>query len=330
MNTFVMAGADQRVLLHHLASYGLADILHTTGVTGLTLTWHNGYPTITADELDSEIVDKTVRTHIEGRKTWTQRLTEADKRGLMSPRITGLKTADDWNTHQAARETILDELTNAHAWTDLRYLAALGEPSYWSFNRRNEPLQDDGASRLEMQPRNRGSEFVGNRLRPLTEKLLARKPGKIAAGLDGSSISDELGGKPDSVSATGLTTPGPVDNALVWCALWGIGQLPLALRREGAARTSGHLGRSRQEWFYVPAWTGPWRPARLRSVLASTQLRAAAAAGLPDIGDDLAARSAATWLRAHGTFGVLRFPIGRFGSDNAPERRALRGEAIPL
>jgi hypothetical protein len=31
-----------------------------------------------------------------------------------------------------------------------------------------------------------------------------------------------------------------------------------------------------------------------------------------------------------GVIGILRFPIGRFGSDNAPERRARQGEAIPL
>jgi CRISPR-associated protein Csb3 len=117
----------------------------------------------------------------------------------------------------------------------------------------------------------------------------------------------------------------------VWCALWGIGQMPLAMRTERAALTSGHLGRSRHEWFYVPVWNRPWRPARLRSILASEQLRQAAATGIAHIGtDELATQAAASWLRARGVIGVLRFPIGRFGSDNAPERRARRGEAIPL
>jgi CRISPR-associated protein Csb3 len=128
--------------------------------------------------------------------------------------------------------------------------------------------------------------------------------------------------------------PGPADNALVWCALWGIGQFPLAMRPDRTAATTGHLGRSRREWFYVPVWTTPWRPARLRSILAAQQLRQAATTGLTqprtDNTDALNTRAAAAWLQTRGVIGILRFPIGRFGSDNAPERRARRGEAIPL
>lgn len=184
-----------------------------------------------------------------------------------------------------------------------------------------------------MQPRQQGSEFVGTRLRRLTEKLLARKTGQIVAGLDGSNVIDEIGeNAPSSLSATGLNMPGPVDNALVWCALWGIGQLPLSLRTDRAAATSGHLECGRHEWFYVPVWNQPWQPARLRSILASEQLRQAATTGIPQIGtNEIAARAAKNWLRARSVIGMLRFPIGRFGnSDQTTERRALRGEAIPL
>jgi CRISPR-associated protein Csb3 len=331
MNTFVMRGADQSVLLHHVAFYGLADILDTAGVTGLRLTWDGTRPVISGDQLTPGIVEDAVRAHVEGRRSWVQASTRPDRRGVMSPRLTPFSTDAAWQAHQTARETILDDLTERKAWADLRYLAALGEPCYWRFTRRGEPLQDDAASRLEMQPRNRGSEFIGNRLRPLTENLPARPAGQIAAGLDGGILLDELGGKPDSVSATGLAMPGPVDNALVWCALWGTGQFPLAMRTDRAALTSGHLGRSRREWFYVPVWSTPWRPARLRSILASQQLRDAASTGINQPGTSaLGTRAAATWLRARGAIGILRFPIGRFGSDNAPERRARQGEAIPL
>lgn len=328
---FAMKGTDLRTLLHHLAFYGLADILDTAGVTGVRLTWDGDVAVILGDDLTPERVEAAVRGHLDQRRPWVGRHTGPDRRGVMSPRLTAFKDDDAWREHQAEREAILDELTDHRAWPDLRYLAALGEPAYWRFNPKRERLPDEGASRLEMQPRNRGSEFVGNRLRPLTEKLLARKPGRIAAGLDGSQTDDELGGKPDSVSATGLAMPGPVDNALVWCALWGIGQMPLAQRIDRAAVTTGHVGRTRREWFYVPVWTGSWRPARLRSILASNQLRQAAATGIPHVGpDELAGRTAATWLRARGVIGAVRFPIGRFGSDNAPERRALGGEAIRL
>lgn len=334
MSTFVMAGADRSVLLHHMAFYGLADILDSTGVGRVRLTWSEGVPTLIGDELDAATVDVAVREHVQGRVPWTERSTGKERRGVMAPRLTVFKNADAWREHQTEREKILDELTAARSWGDLRYLAALGEPSYWSFNQRQDLLQDNGASRWEMQPRNRGSEFVGNRLRPLSEKLLARDLGRIASGLDGSSMVDELDGSPYGVSATGMTTPGPIDNALVWCALWAIGQMPLAYSTDRAGRpavTSGHVGRSRRESFYVPMWTGEWRPARLRSVLASKQLRQAAAGDVSGLGvDAIHVRAVRTWLKARSVTGILRFPIGRFGSDNAPERRALLAEVIPV
>jgi len=127
-----------------------------------------------------------------------------------------------------------------------------------------------------MQPRNIGSEFVGTRLRKLADAIAARTTGQILGGLLGDSVRDEAGGDAaDSRTATGLAGPGPTDNALAWCALWGISQLPLAMRIKGIAVTTGHQGRGRQEFFYVPVWQSPWRPARLRAMLASTQLRVA-------------------------------------------------------
>ncbi|MDN5857252.1 MAG: hypothetical protein L0H84_01390 [Pseudonocardia sp.] len=330
MTTFEMGATDPAVLLNHLAFYGLADILDDAGVRDVRLSWNLNRPTIDGHGVDLGVVDDAVRGHLIGRRAWTDRDLGTEKRGLMSPRLTVFKDDAAWAELQHQREVVLEELTGRHAWADLRYLAALGEPCYWSRNQRGDRRQDDGASRLEMQPRNRGSEFVGNRLRPLAAQLAARPPGSIAAGLDGSSARDELGGKSDSVSATGLTIPGPVDNAVVWCALWGIGQLPLAFRVNRPAATSGHLGRSRQEWFYAPVWEGSWRPARLRSILASTALCTAASGGLPDPADPLAIRAAGTWLSARGVLGIARFPIGRFGSDNAPERRALRGDMLPV
>jgi CRISPR-associated protein Csb3 len=117
------------------------------------------------------------------------------------------------------------------------------------------------------------------------------------------------------------------------------------MRIKGTAVTTGHLGRGRQEFFYVPVWQPPWRPARLRAMLASTQLRIAASSGLDHAGriagnpppgatvpmhtgsEITAARH---WLTERGVDGVIRFPVHRFGSDNAPERRALTGLPVPL
>lgn len=98
-----------------------------------------------------------------------------------------------------------------------------------------------------MQPRNQGSEFVGTRLRKLAATVAQRDTAKILAGLTGQSVDDELGeNSPGSRTATGLASPGPADNALAWCALWGISQFPFAMRINDTAETSGHFSRGRK------------------------------------------------------------------------------------
>lgn len=329
MSTFVLGGADPTVLLHHLAFYGLADILDTAG-TDVTLTWQDDRPVLSGEGLDRDAVDAAVRAHVDGRRVWTFQTSGPKKRGTMSPRLTAFDTAADWEQHESQREHVLDELTARRAWPDLRYLASLGEPSYWN-HRDGKPSQDDAASRWEMQPRQQGSEFVSQRLRKLTDKLRKRKPGQFADALAGHIVIDELDSAPDSVSATGLATPGPVDSVVLWCALWGIGQFPLAYRVRREAVTSGHIGRGRREWFYVPVWTGMWRPARLRLILASAQLRTFAASGLASLSEGAGAeKAAASWLNSRRVVGALRFPIQWVSSGYAVERRALRAEAIPL
>ncbi len=162
---------------------------------------------------------------------------EDGNEGADEPSAVPFRRSGTWQLVQQSRWEVLDELTTAgHHWLDLRFLAALGEPCYWSFNRKGDALQDDGASRLEMQPRNQGSEFVGTRLRKLAATVAQRDAAKILAGLTGQSVDDELGDNtPGSRTATGLASPGPTDNALAWCALWGISQFPLAMRINGTA-----------------------------------------------------------------------------------------------
>jgi CRISPR-associated protein Csb3 len=336
MNEIVLGRGDVRVLLPHLALYGLGTMLDDAGVPDVRISWTPGMqplPQIAATTLTGEVIDEVVREHALGRAadpSWVQRDIELKGkcRGLMSPRLTPFGETTVWERVQSARHHELDILTEARGWSDLRFLAALGEPCYWSHNKQDVPLQDDGASRLEMQPRNQGSELVATRLRKLATVVAARPRGAVAAGIEGTHSVDEIGSdKVDSRTPTGLASPGPTDNALAWCALWGIAQFPTTVRINATAVTSGHLGRSRTEWFYVPVWEAPWRPARLRSVLASRQLHDAATKELPgrwavDLAREMAARS---WLATRGVIGIVRFPIERFGSDSAPERRAMRG-----
>jgi CRISPR-associated protein Csb3 len=346
MTEIMLAGCEPYTLLSHMALYGLGAILEADGVRDVHLGWvapANPRPVISIADIDEQEVAERIRHHARtytAADSWVQRniALAGKQRGLMSPRLSQFGDDDTWKLAQRSRHEVLDELTDACHELDLRFLAALGEPCYWSFNIKRDSLQDDGASRLEMQPRNRGSEFIGTKLRPLAGTVALRDPATILAGLRGDSVEDELGHNTSgSRTATGLANPGPTDNALAWCALWGISQFPLAMRVNGAGRgngtavTSGHLSHRRREWFYVPSWKGRWRPARLRSVLASQELRTAAASGLDLAGyTDPQVAAAKAWLGARNVEGIMRFPIHRFGSDNAPERRAMRGEPITV
>jgi CRISPR-associated protein Csb3 len=340
MTGLTLSGCEPYTLLSHLALYGLGAILEAEGARDVRLQWTgsgNPRPHVSAPEVDATEMARLLASHASSRAaagSWVQRdiSVKGSARGLMSPRLSQF-TEQEWPHLQEERHAVLNGLTDGHRLLDLRFIAALGEPCYWHRDDRdNRILQDDGASRLEMQPRNQGSEFVGNRLRKLANSVAQRDQAAILAGLQGESVDDEIASNPsDSRTATGLAGLGPRDNALAWCALWGISQFPIAYRANGVAVTSGHLGYRRQEAFYVPVWRGSWRPARLRSVLASEELSVLAGKGLEGSrSTDMAVSGARAWLNARGVDGVIRFPIQKFGSDNAPERRAMRGEPISV
>ncbi|MEU2616248.1 hypothetical protein ABZ570_32500 [Micromonospora sp. NPDC007271] len=343
MTDFVLATAEPTTMLSHMALYGLAAIVEDGGLEDVRLSWTAGMtprPVLSAPQATPETIGEIVRRHAARHDTpesWPNRqISEGEQRALMSPRISVISSSEGWRSLQDRRHHVLNQLTNARAMLDLRLIAALGEPSYWSKNRKGDRLQDDGASRLEMQPRNQGSEFVGNRIRPLAAAVAARTAAEVSDGLLGRSVRDEIGkDRPDSRTPTGFASPGPTDNAVAWCALWGISQFPIAQRTNGFAITSGHIGRGTSGYFYVPVWDGRWRTARHRTIIASEQLSQFASTGLaPDsIGrasddDPSSGEAARQWLASRDVIAVVRFPVHRFGSDSAPERRAILGELL--
>ncbi|ROO60923.1 CRISPR-associated protein Csb3 [Micromonospora sp. Llam0] len=345
MTDFVLSHADPYTMLSHMTLYGFAAIAEDAGLDDVRLSWTpgmNSRPVLSAPEASLEAIGEIVRRHAarhDDPDAWPSRqLRAGEQRALMSPRISVITTGDGWRDLQHRRHQVLDQLTDARAMLDLQLIAALGEPAYWSRNGKGDRLQDDGASRLEMQPRNQGSEFVGNRLRPLAAAVAARTAEEVADGLAGRRVRDEIAkDKPDSRTPTGFAAPSPTDNAVAWCALWGISQFPIAQRVNATATTTGHLGRATGGWFCVPVWTGRWRTARHRTVLASGQLARFAAAGLspkapgmPSESKPVDGEPARGWLAARGVTAVIRFPVQRFGSDSAPERRAMRGEPIKI
>jgi len=340
MSELVMARADVRLFIWHVALYGLSAILEESGqLPDLRIAWTEGMQPrgrVVADGLDQALADEVVKAHAArhaSNDSWVMRDIELSGkwRGLMSPRLTKM-TDDEWPAIQRARHGVIDELDSTGRWLDLRLLAALGEPCYWSMDHKGVMQQGDAASRLEMQPRNQGSEFVGTRLRSLAVAVAGRAPGGAVSGLSGATSVDEIGNDSASSSTpTGFSNVGPTDNAVAWCAMWGISQLPTVSRARKQAVTSGHLGQRRREWFYAPVWRGEWRPPRLRSVLASGQLRGAASADLePPIAADATQQAAAgAWLAVRGVVGIMTFPIVEFGSKDAPARRAMAGSSWP-
>ncbi len=347
MTELVFGRADVRVMLWHLAAYGLAGIVNDAGFADVRLRWEGTVQPRPVVEVGSSTVKQIAEavhahaSHHASAASWVGRdvVLAGKARGLMSPRLSTLPDDAAWRNLQEDRHAVLQDLTGERRWLDLALLACLGEPAYWSRNRQGQPLQDDGAHRAEMQPRNQGSELVGSRLRPLAAAVAARPVPHLLDAVLGGPATDEIGaGRADSRTGTGLAPPGPTDNAVAWCALWGLSQLPSAARVDlegngrGTAASAAHLGRRGEEWFYLPVWFGPLRPARLRSLLSSAQLATVATVGLPPrwAAADPARTSAAAWLRARGVAGVVRFPVATFGSASAPERRAMNGLTITV
>ncbi|MFJ8967072.1 hypothetical protein ACIRG5_47575 [Lentzea sp. NPDC102401] len=338
MNPLVLDRGDPQVLLSHMAFYGLTTILHDAGHTDVRMSWTLGMrprPQLSAADLTWQQVGETVRAHAAHQANpdgWLAQniVLKGSPRGVMSPRITTIPD-QQWPEVQALRHVVLDHLTADRRQLDLRLLAALGEPSYWRRNPQGDRLQDDGASRLEMQARNQGSEIVGNKLRKIADTVGHWPAEYIIEGLSGAAVRDDINhNKHDSRTPTGFAAPGPTDNAVAWCALWGISQFPLAHQTSRTSVTTGHLGAAGSGWFYVPVWNGQWLPARLRTVLASAALREVAGHGLHTNANHppLAQEAARRRLTAQGVTAIVRFPIHRYGSDNAPERRAQRGQIL--
>ncbi len=341
MTTLEMKSSDTKNMLWHMALLGMGAILEDAGLPDVRLSWSGGMtprcrvhtPHGNPADLASAILQHAAHR---SSNSWIQKdaVLPRKNQGLMSPRIT--RFVDNPQVRPGVftqREEVLDDLMHKQEWLDLRFLAALGEPCYWSKNDSGQVLQDDGASRLEMQPRNQGSEFVRSRLRKLAEAVAKRDELNVLAGLTGQSIRDEAGNdETDSRTGTGFTNPGPVDNAVAWCALWGISQLPTIPRVNHTAVTSGHVGNRRKgESFYLPYWTARWRPARVRTIVSSAALEKVAHSAMVETSaaevEDTKARE---WLAARGVRGIVCFPIEEFGSKNAPERRAMLGRPLPM
>jgi CRISPR-associated protein Csb3 len=179
-----------------------------------------------------------------------------------------------------------------------------------------------------MKTRNKGEEFVGNRMEPLASAVAARTADAILSGLTGATVCDEVGhDSPESRSPTGFAPPGPVDNALAWCALWGMSQFPVVHHTDQQSATAATYvppRRTHPAFVYLPVATRSITLARLRSVLASNEFSTA----VSESSDVIRVEASRKWLENRGIRAVMRFPVFVSNNPSAPERWILTGSPI--
>lgn len=344
----ILAGSITSALTS-FAGLGLALILEADGAQRVRLGWTDAEEprmVVTAAGLDDEMIAAAVHRHAEActqEGSWVQADLDGppwnEDSAVFSPRIKSPyakannaapsqdEVSERWRTLQEARYCGIDREGDGSDFGDgLEFIGALGEPAYWRFRRKDkDPVPDEGASRWEMKTRNRGEEFVGNRLRRLAEFVAARNVDEVRQGLDGRHLIDEAyKGKrsEESRTPTGLTTPRWTDSALAWCALWGIASFPVIHRVEGTSVTAAAtpVGIFKPEAMVLPVLVGPHSLHRWRALLVSDQLIRARSA------DDLDDLSARTWLASHGARAVITFAFHLSDNANAPERSLGVGE----
>jgi CRISPR-associated protein Csb3 len=330
---FVLA-SDHTRALDHFAGYGLSAILEEAGERDIRLHWSDSpAPKLTLTGIHSTptaiaaVVHRHAIAHC-APESWVQQITtvkgatKSSEVGLFSPRIATPDGPDAWKGLYAKRLEALDAPTN-RGWLDSLMLHALGEPAHWLM-RAQTPEPDRGASRWEMKTRNRGEDFTRNRLALLAKTVAARTCEAVLDGLTGDSVDDEAGkNNAGSRSGTGLTSPGPVDNALAWSALWGLSAFRITHRVGRQSFTPGAYPQTRihPEMMVLPLVTSPTSPAKLRRIIRSRAFDDAAF-GKAESAEVAVGRES---LRASKVAGLVRFNVRVAGSASAPERQVLAG-----
>ncbi|MDR2566019.1 MAG: hypothetical protein LBC97_08160 [Bifidobacteriaceae bacterium] len=352
MSDAIELKGDIKVAFDHLAAYGAAAIGQAVTGKEVGFAWTPDLESrvrvlgLSLDELGNAVLEHAQRHSLPD--SWVQICCEipADwqanpgkkpksaSAGLFSPRVMALNQegARAWRERKYSvldGTAELDEL-------DFDMIGSLGEPSYWSFSRERQSRPDYGASRWEMKTRNRGEDFMANRLRLLAAAVAGMTETEVAGGLSGQLTLDIVGKESaDSRTPTGLKAPEKTDNTRAWCALWGISQMSVTHQASGASLTTAHFGSHLDGYFCLPVMTRPWTLGRLRTVLRSPQLVRVCAFGLPDQSVPKALRPSSSdclaawdWLEARGAPAVVRFPVHRSNNPNAPEKWAELGQII--
>lgn len=335
--------SNVRDLFQVFFGYGLAAILEEIEKTPAFIWWdQDGLVNIKCADAVIQDAAQYVKEHAENnlQKSWltARTLIGGKKRATLSPRI-GRLDSDAFEGLQRDRWNTIDTIPIADVsiW---HLIGALGEPAYWA-QEKNDRRPDYGASPWEMKTRNRGEEFIQNRVAILARKVAERKACKVKTGLSGASLVDEAGKNSlDSRTPTGLRAPGLTDNAQAWCALVGIGFFPtcpvaptasLRFPRSAAAGVQYGTWKGKKTTFlYAPIPTQPATLSRLRCVLRSESLARFVKYSLMQQEGSLfhdpresRTSSSGNWLANHGIGGVMISRKHFTDNPNAPESWAI-------
>lgn len=310
----------------HLAALGLAQIAVDAGCGGVRTWWEDGRPASAHVSWDGDqAVGELLRTHVgvhARSDSWVSATFDHLGRttAVFSPRIKAPRSRDAWARLLSERRSLLDAVELSRL--DCLMIGALGEQAYWLWDEA-KGFSDQGASRWEMKTRNRGEEFVQHRLARLAFELADWPTAQMESGVCGRSSRDCVGkDSPSSRTPTGLTRPGPLDNALAWCAFWGLAGLqtvPLPHRLSASVGVDPEITATHPSHMAIPVFTHPVYPALWRETAAS-KMFAQAAFGQADL-----AASGKDWLRTHGVAAITTFATVVAGSSSAPERYLLPG-----
>lgn len=325
-------------LFSHMTLLGLAAILEDAGVPGVRLWWdEDERAVLSGGGLTALSAAELIHTHASERssaESWLHdRFTFSNGKksttvSTVAPRTASPEQPEDWQRLEAAREASLDKMT---ALLDHRLLAGLGYRSWWYY-RGKEQRADVGANIWEMRTRNRGTEFVADRLLPIANVVASWSVDDVWRGILGEKIDDTHGKNSlDSRTPTGLSLPRPVDNARAWCALWALSLLPVAHLVDPSAAYPAYVPRRgvREDELHqliMPVPNKPTSLSRMRAMLRSSQLITAVADR--EESSLLKRQAAWEWMQQQGAAAILRFPVRYVGSTSAPERQALSGVRV--
>ncbi len=314
-----------------MSVFGLAAILDQE-VGEVRLRWRNHEEAIvTAGDATDEEIAEVVRQFAAKRasESWITAISDLNgaKRAPLGPRIGTPSSDRSWEQLQIQRHLAIDDVS-VDSRLDRRMIGSLGEPAYWAETHDRRLFVDYGASSWEMKTRNRGEEFLQNRLSLLVASVAARSVADVRAGLTGELVRDEVGkDAATSRTPTGLRSPGRSDNAQAWCALWGLSLfpvrpvMPVAGPSPRRSRVGGVVSVRPRIWFGLPLFGTEVSVARVRAVGRSAALTEV----VHGHATSRSAEDAMSRLRRLGVAEVRVFEQFKTENKNAPEPWLLPG-----